>query len=133
MSQESVDVVRRVHEAFSVRDADLLSSYIGDDMEWEPAGPAAVEGSVYRGRVDVLAAMTALWETWEVFRFVETEVRDLGDSVLWLGRVHMKGGTSHIELDQEFANHVEVSHGKLVRAKAFLAWREALAAVGVRE
>jgi hypothetical protein len=66
-------------------------------------------------------------------RFEETRVRDVGDSVLWLGRVQMKGGASHVELDQEFANHVEVRDGQIVRAKAFLAWQEALEAVGLRE
>jgi ketosteroid isomerase-like protein len=133
MSQENVEVARRVHRAFSDRDADLLSSCLGDDMEWEPAGPAAVESSVYRGRVDVFDAMAALWETWEVFRFEETQVRDLGDSVLWLGRVHLKGGASRVELDHEFANHIEVRDGKIVRAKAFSAWQEALDVVGLRE
>jgi hypothetical protein len=50
-----------------------------------------------------------------------------------LGRVHLKGGASRVELDQEFANHIEVRDGKIVRAKAFSAWQEALDAVGLRE
>jgi len=133
VSQENVEVVRRTLEAFSDRDADLVFSYLAAEMEWEPAGPAAVEGAVYRGRVDVAGAIAALWETWEVFRLEEAEVRDLGDSILWLGRVHIKGSTSRIELDQEFANHIEVRDGKIVRVKAFIAWQEALEAVGLRE
>jgi ketosteroid isomerase-like protein len=55
-----------------------------------------------------------------MFQFEEAEVRDLGDSVLWLGRVHMRGTASQVELDQEFANHIEVRDGKIVRAQAFL-------------
>ena len=62
-----------------------------------------------------------------------TRLRDLGDSVLWLGHVKMRGGTSHVELDQEFAVHSLLSDGKVIRVQAFLSWREALEAVGLAE
>jgi hypothetical protein len=45
----------------------------------------------------------ATWETWEVFRLEEHEIRDLGDSTVWLGRADLTGRTSHVQLDQEFA------------------------------
>jgi hypothetical protein len=60
----------------------------------------------------VATGFAAVWETWEEFRFQESEVRDLGDSVLWLGRVKMKGGASHVELDQEFAIHAVLRNRK---------------------
>jgi hypothetical protein len=74
-----------------------------------------------------------VWETWEEFHFEETEVRDLGDSVLWLGHVRMRGKTSHVEVDQEFANHVVLLDGKVVRVDAFLTWRDGRKAAGLRE
>ena len=70
----------------------------------------------------------AVWETWEEFRCQESEVRDLGDSVLWLGRVKMKGGASHVELDQEFAIHAVLRNGKVTAVRTFLAWEEAVEA-----
>jgi hypothetical protein len=63
----------------------------------------------------------------------ESEVRDLEDSVLWLGRAQMRGGASHVELDQEFAIHFLVRGGKIIRAHGFLVWEEALEAAGLRE
>jgi len=75
----------------------------------------------------------AVFETWEEFRCQESEVRDLGDSVLWLGRVKMKGGASHVELDQEFAIHAVLRDGKVTAVRTFLAWEEALAAAGLPE
>jgi hypothetical protein len=90
-------------------------------------------GASRRGRDEVAEATAALWEIWDVFRFEETEVRDLGEPVLWLGHVHMRGGTSHRELDQEFANHIDLCEGQIVRARAFLSWREGLEAAGLRE
>jgi ketosteroid isomerase-like protein len=74
-----------------------------------------------------------VWQTWDIFAFEESEVRDLGDAVLWLGRVKMRGSASQVELDQEFAIHTLVRDSKVVRVRAFLAWREALEAVGLRE
>jgi hypothetical protein len=96
-----------------------------------PAGPAAVEQAIYSGYDEVARGLAAVWETWEVFAFDESEIRDLGDSVLWLGHVKMRGGTSHVELDQEFAIHGLLNDGKLVRVQAFRSWREALAAAGL--
>jgi ketosteroid isomerase-like protein len=75
----------------------------------------------------------ALWETWEEFRLQETEVRDLGDSVLWMGRMELKGGASHVELDQEFAIRFSVRDGEIARGKAFLSSQEALEAAGLSE
>jgi ketosteroid isomerase-like protein len=133
MSQENVEVVRRILEAFSNREADLGSRYLAPEIEWEPASPAVLEGSVYRGRDEVADGIAALWEVWEVFRFEETEVRDPGDSVLWLGQVRATGSASRVELDQEFANHIELRGGKIVRVRAYLSWEEGLEAAGLRE
>ncbi|HEV2923779.1 MAG TPA: nuclear transport factor 2 family protein [Solirubrobacteraceae bacterium] len=128
-----MDVVRRVIEAWNQRDADLWLSYAAPAIEWIPAGPAAVEGAVYRGRDDVARGMAAVWETWDVFDFREGELRDLGNSALWLGRVKMRGSASGIELDQEFAIHSVVQDGKVTRVQTFLTWLEALEATGLTE
>jgi ketosteroid isomerase-like protein len=133
MSRENVEIVRKGIEAWNQRDAQLWLSYAAPEIEWMPAGPAAVEQAVYNGYDEVARGLAAVWETWEVFEFRESEVRDLGDSVLWLGHVKMRGGTSHVELDQEFALHSLVGDGKVMRVQAFLSWREALEAVGLSE
>ena len=133
MSQENVEIVRSGVAAWNRRDAQLWLTYAAPEIEWVPAGPAAVEQAIYRGYDEVASGLTAVWDTWEVFEFAESEVRDLGDSVLWLGHVKMRGGTSHVELDQQFALHTLLSHGKFIRVQAFLSWREALKAVGLAE
>jgi ketosteroid isomerase-like protein len=92
-----------------------------------------VDSTVYRGYDEVASGFMAVWETWSAFEFHEREVRDLGDSVLWLGRVKIRGSASGVELDQEFAAHFVVSDGRFTRLQAFLSWREALEAVGLAE
>jgi len=133
MSQENVDLVHKSIEAWNQRDRQTLMSYTTFDVEWEAGGPAAVEQPFYKGRDELARGTDALWETWEEFRLQEAEVRDLGDSVLWMGRMQLKGGTSHVKLDQEFAIRFSVRDGEIARGKAFLSWQEALEDEGLPE
>ena len=52
MSQENVEVTRKAVDAWNRRDPDLWRSYATPDIEWTPAGPAAVEGIVFSGTAD---------------------------------------------------------------------------------
>jgi ketosteroid isomerase-like protein len=131
VSQENVEIVRNGIAAWNQRDAELWLSYAAPEIEWLPAGPAAVERAVYRGYEEIARGYAAVWEAWDVFEFHESEVRDLGDSVLWLGRVKMRGSASQVELDQEFAVHSLLRNGKVTRTLTFLSWQEALEAVGL--
>ena len=133
MSQENVEIVRKAIQAWNRREADLLLSYTAPEIEWMPAGPAAVESAVYRGHDEVASAYAAVWQTWDLFQFEGSQLRDLGDSVLWLGQVKMRGRASQVELDEEFAAHWVVRDGKLIRIQAFLSWQDALDAVGLTE
>jgi ketosteroid isomerase-like protein len=133
MSEEIVEGFRRAIEAWNRRDVDGWLEQAAPDFEWSPASPAAVERSVYRGDEEVRHAFAAIWETWEVFRFEETEIRDLGDSLLWLGHVHATGRASRIDLDHDFAIYLLVRNGKAIRGDAFLTWQEGLDAAGLRE
>jgi len=42
-----------------------------------------------------------------------------------------RGGTSHVELDQEFAVYSLLRDGKVIRVQSSLSWREALEAAGL--
>jgi ketosteroid isomerase-like protein len=133
MAGEGVEVVSRLVRAFNGRDLAAMTELFAAEVEWEPGGPAAVERAVYRGRDEVAAGFAATWETWEVFQLEESEVRDLGDSVVWLGRSRMEGGASHVEFDQAFAVHFLLEGGRVVRIRGFLSWQEALEAAGLSE
>jgi ketosteroid isomerase-like protein len=131
MSQAEVELLRKGIDAWNRRDVDLWLEYAAPEIEWMPAGPAAVERAVYRGYEEVASGFASVWETRDRFEFEESEIRDLGDSVLWLGHVKMRGSASQAELDQEFAVHGLVRDGKFIRVLTFLSWQEALEAVGL--
>src|SRR6266513_2356179 len=98
-------------EAWNQHDADLWLSYAAPDVEWMPAGPAAVERTVYRGHDEVASGFAAIWETWDLFQLEEAQ----------------------IPLYQEFAVHTRLRDGQVITVRSFLAWREALEAVGLSE
>jgi ketosteroid isomerase-like protein len=133
MSQANVESVRSAVDAWNRRDAELWTSYAAPDIEWLPAGPAAVEGTIYHGYEEAVSGLESVWQTWDIVHFEESEVRDLDDAVLWLGRLRLRGAASHVELDQEFAVRFVLRDGKLTTVQAFLGWRQALEAAGLSE
>jgi ketosteroid isomerase-like protein len=133
VSQENLELLRRGIEAWNRREVDAWLDLGTPDVEWMPAGPAAVEQAVYRGHDEVRNGIAAVFETWEVFELQEGEVRDLGESTLWLGRVRMRGNASGVELEQEFAIHNVARDGRIALIRTFLSWQEALKAVGLEK
>jgi ketosteroid isomerase-like protein len=131
MASENVELVRRAVDAWNRRDPDLWRSYATPDIEWTPAGPAAVEGTVYRGHDEVVAGLESVWQTWDEVFFEETEVHELDGATLWLGRLKLRGASSRVSLDQEFAVHFVLRDGKLASIHAFASRRDALKAVGL--
>ena len=126
-----MELLRRGIEAWNRRELDVWLDLGTPEVEWMPAGPAAVERTVYRGYDEVRAGVEAVFETWDVFELQESEVRDLGASTLWLGRVRMRGNASGVELDQEFAFYSVARNGRMALIHSFLSWHEALEAVAL--
>ena len=133
MSQESVQMARELIEAWNRRDIDALLAASAPDVEWTPAGPAAVESSVYRGREEIAHGFESTWQGWEEFRLDESEIRDLGQSALWLGRATVRCAASHVRLDQQWAVLIAFTDRAVTSLRAFPAWREALKAAGLEE
>jgi ketosteroid isomerase-like protein len=130
MSEERVEMVRRGIEAWNRHDFEFGADQLAEDVEWVPASPAAVEQPAYHGKEAVARAFNQLWDTWDLWEFEEQEIRDLGDKVLWLGRVHIRGGASQVEMVQEAANLLLFEDDKVVRVQGFRSWQDAIAAAG---
>jgi hypothetical protein len=55
---------------------------------------------------------------------------EIGDAILWLGRLKLRGASSQIALDQEFAVRFVLRADKLAAIEAFRSWNDAIDAVG---
>ena len=133
MGSPNLEVVRQLVQAFNERNRATICQLLGPEVVWEPGGPAAVERALYRGRDEVCNGFEATWETWEVFHLEESVVRDLGESVVWLGHTRMRGDASHVEFEQAFAVHFVVRDGQVLWFRGFLGWPAALEAAGISE
>ena len=66
MSQENVEIVRRVFEAFNRRDIAAFLELLDPDVEWVPI-LAVLEGRVYRGHEEIRRWIKDLATDWEFF------------------------------------------------------------------
>jgi uncharacterized protein len=135
MSQENVETVRRVYEAWHADDLDALLAELDPEVEVHPSIEPALEGgeTTYRGHDGVRRA----WEeyrggAWERLTAEIHEIRDLGESVLVLGHIEMTGRTTGIGFREQLGQLVTFRDGKILRSQDFLSHAEALKAAGLR-
>jgi len=133
MSQENVELARRLHRAFNDRDRDTLAEIFDPDVEWIPI-LARLEGASFRGHEGVNRWLDELDRDWAEFVTEPQEFRDLGDVILILGTWHARARHSGLALDaQPGAWVAQVRDGRVVRQETFTDRAEALEAVGLSE
>jgi ketosteroid isomerase-like protein len=127
------DLVERVRSAAAERHAAERAAFVQPttaDFEWFPALGMAVEGDSFRGREGVEAYFRAPDGTWEQVRLITEDVRDLGGSVVWLGRIEGRGRGSGAAVEAAMGAVFAVRDGKVWRARSYLDHAEALRAAG---
>jgi ketosteroid isomerase-like protein len=132
MSQENVEIVRRVFDAFNRRDIPAFLEFLDPDVEWVPV-LAVLEGRVYRGHEDIRRWIKDLDTDWEFFEVYYEELRDLGDRVLVSGHWHARGRASGVEVENPGTYLYEIKGGKVVSMRTFTNRAEALGAAGLSE
>ena len=98
MSQENVEIVRRVFDAFNSRDIAAFLELLDPDVEWVPI-LAVLEGRVYRGHEGIRQWIDDLATDWEFFEVYYEELRDLGSRVLVSGHWRARGRSSGVEVE----------------------------------
>src|SRR4051812_50212756 len=98
MSQENVELARRLHRAFNDRDRDTLAEIFDPDVEWIPI-LARLEGASFRGHEGVNRWLDELDRDWAEFGTDPQEFRGLGDVILILGTWHARARPSGLALD----------------------------------
>ena len=133
MSQEDVEVVRRSVEAFKSGEFDAAVELWDAEGEWIPAMAGAVEDNVYRGHAAVSRYFDELFESFSEVRVDDVKLRDLGNRVLVLYRLSVRGRDSGIALEQPGGIVYRLRGGKIVHGRSYLSHAEALDAVGLSE
>jgi ketosteroid isomerase-like protein len=133
MSLENVEVVRRSFEAGRDRRFDLAVEAWHPQGEWRPAMAGVIEGRVYCGHAALRRYFDDLFQSFSEVRVSDLEFRDLGDRVLLLYRLSVRGHDSGISIDQRAGAVYELRDGKIVNGHSYLSREQALEAVGLSE
>ena len=137
MSQDNVERAKRAADAYNRRDVEALLDELDPEVEWHSALSVLLSGraTVYRGHGGVRAWFRELDEVVDEVHVEYTEIRDLGDRVIAIGRIrtHAREGRKRVVTDSPIAVVSDTKNGKAVRVRTYLDPREALEAAGLSE
>jgi ketosteroid isomerase-like protein len=132
MSRENVEAFLQANDAMRRGDVEALLRWV-DEEGVMLAARSAVEGA-YRGHDGIRRFMADNAENFEKFEPDYPEVRDLGDRVLAIGTIHVRGRGTGVETDIPAAGIATFNEeGRIVRWEDFRERRLALEAAGLRE
>jgi ketosteroid isomerase-like protein len=121
MSEQNVDVVRSIYEAFAAGDVPGVVARMSPDMVWNEAEnfPYA-DGNPYRGPEAILGGVFArLGSEWDGFAASPEEFLDAGDTVVVLGRYRGTCKATGRSMDAQLAHVWRVADGKATRFQQY--------------
>jgi ketosteroid isomerase-like protein len=132
MSRGNIELSLLAVDAWNRRDVESLIALADPEVVWHPALEEILEGKTYRGHAGMRQYFKDLAEEGAESRAELTEVRDVGDQVLGLGRMWFRSATG-VELNQDIAFLHTWRDGKCIEARSWLSHAEGLEAAGLRE
>ena len=133
MSQENLEIVRRMYDAWKRGDFEAALSYIHPNVEWSepPDNPGA---RTWHGHEGVQGALTTWVGAWEDFRYELRELVDCGDDRVLLAAWQTGSGKgSGVHVSEENFCVYNVREGKIVKQRMFRHRADALEAAGLSE
>ena len=135
MSEQNVEVFKRGIDAGNRRDFDAVLADLDPEVEWHPGliGPLEGQPTVYRGREGVREWFEQVDEVLGDVHMDFPEIRDLGDRILAIGHIRMRGEVSGAETESPMAYLIDYKNAKATRVRSYLDPQEALEAAGLLE
>jgi uncharacterized protein len=127
MSQENVEIVRRLIEAWNSNEQDEAIAIVDPEVVLD-ATRRRVNPKTYTGMQGMRRMLADRDEVWGEFRMEPDEVLDAGDRVVAIGRWVAKGKGSGIEVQQPVAHVFTLQDGRVVRVEISATRDEALEA-----
>jgi ketosteroid isomerase-like protein len=134
MSQENVEIVRRVYEAFNREGLDAAFEHLHPDFEYDLSAAIGPYAGMYSGRETVRKMLEDFFSAWEYMHVEPEDFIDVGDDrVLVPTRGRGRGKGSGIEIEGRPSAIWTVRDGQLIRGAVFNDRAEALEAAGLSE
>src|SRR4029450_5194420 len=132
MSEENVELARRVFEAWNEGGAETAKRFWAEDIEFHDP-PDLPDSRVVQGRDAVGAYLTSQTEVVGDLKLNIVDARERGESVVVRMELNVPGAESGLDVPGEIAQVFQVANGKFQRVWGFLSWEEALEAAGLSE
>jgi len=138
MSQENVEIVRRVYEAAPRRNRAVLFALYDPEIEWDTSRsgtPGDVAGNgVYRGYDGLRTWFRSWYEAWEDLVDECQELIDAGEDVVSVSTMRGRGRSSGVPVSSSsYAGVWTIRDAKVVRVVWFPTRADALEAVRLSE
>jgi ketosteroid isomerase-like protein len=134
VSQENVEIVRRVIQRFADQDIEAALQDIDPEATLDWANSDALDSGVYTGHAAWRAFMQARDEALGERRFDSAEVlTPAADTVVLVGRVREQGRASGVPVETRGATVWTLRDRKVMCLKIYQSTAEALKAVGLQE
>jgi ketosteroid isomerase-like protein len=132
MSQENVEIVRQILDAYSRRDIEALRVLHHPDLELDWSASRGSLAGVYRGFEEALRFYAEYYETFEATVVVPDRFVDVGDLVV-VPNVAYQRGRDGIEVSARSTLVYTVRYRKAIRICLYQEQDEALRALGLAE
>ncbi|HKH42270.1 MAG TPA: nuclear transport factor 2 family protein [Solirubrobacterales bacterium] len=134
MSRENVEAFERGTEAYNRRETDALLTELDPEVEWHSALliPFGGKATVSRGHDGVREVLGEVYEALDEIHLDYSEIRDLGDRIVGIGRIRTRGRQSGAVTELAFGTVTDMRNGKAIRIWTYLDPQEALEAAGLR-
>ena len=131
MSEENVEVVRRMYAAFYRGDGESALAAFDRDVVLDASH--RVDGRIGRGREEMATILAEWLGAWEDWREEIEDIRDVGDRVLVITTQRGRGKGSGAEFENRFGMLYELRDGAIVRWTVYDDPARALEAAGLQE
>jgi ketosteroid isomerase-like protein len=135
MSHENVEAVKRVVDAYNRRDVEAMLEDLDPGIEWHSGIVTGLEGeaAVYRAHEGFREGLRDLYEVLGETYIEYSEIRDLGDRTVGIGRISARGRESGAETVSPHASVADFKNGKAICIRTYLDPKDALEAAGLSE
>jgi ketosteroid isomerase-like protein len=131
MSQENVEIVGSMYEAFNDGDAERALAYLHPEAELHQP-PELPDGGAYYGLAEFQRGLNLWLEEWESFRYEIEELTDVGDKVLVEIRLWGIAKGSGVETERRGVFHLwTIRDRKAQRCDVYFNRPDALEAAGL--
>jgi ketosteroid isomerase-like protein len=134
MSQENVEVVRRIINAINRGDIDAAMESASQGFEADWSNSRGLLSGVHSGRAQARESLKSFLEPWASLRWDLEELIDLDEHrVLSVSRIRMRGRGSGVEVNASGASIWTIRDGQATAVSLYQSKAEALEAAGLRE